>query len=418
MAGATALLMLFGVFAFGVAPDTVTYAGDHVEVIDALPAPSVSLLATESATHAREIRIKRGDTVSGLLAELGVQDADLPPFLHRSRETDALFRQLAPGKIISAQVATDGSLVALNFPLNGERDSALLIERADDDFNAEIRELQLDTQIRMQSAVIRHSLFGAADEAGIPESVALGLAEIFGGDIDFHRDLRRGDRFSVIYETVSHQGRPVRAQRILAAEFVNDGRTFHAFWFEDKEGRGGYYTADGRSVKKAFLRSPLEFSRISSGFSNARLHPVLGTMRAHRGIDYAAPTGTRVRTTGDGVIDFVGTQGGYGKVVIVRHAADKTTLYAHLSGFAPGIKKGKRVAQGETIGYVGATGLASGPHLHYEFRVAGIHRNPLTIALPSAAPLAQSQLPAFRTNAESLLAQIERVRDLRFVLLD
>lgn len=418
MAMATALLMLSGVFAFGVAPDTVTYAGEHTEVVDALPAPSVSLLVAESTTHAREIRIKRGDTVSGLLAELGIQDAGLRPFLHRSQETDALFRQLAPGKTISAQVAADGSLVALHFPLNGERDSALLIERAADDFNAEVRELQLDTQIRMQSAVIRHSLFGAADEAGIPESIALGLAEIFGGDIDFHRDLRRGDRFSVIYETASHQGRPVRAQRILAAEFVNDGRAFHAFWFEDKDGKGGYYTVDGRSVKKAFLRSPLEFSRITSGFSNARLHPVLGTMRAHRGIDYAAPTGTRVRTTGDGVVDFAGTQHGYGKVVLVRHAGDKTTLYAHLSGFAPGLKKGKRVAQGETIGYVGATGLATGPHLHYEFRVAGIHRNPLAITLPNAAPLAQSQLPAFRANAESLLAQIELIRDLRFVLLD
>jgi len=419
MIGSSAALMLLGmVAAFGIAPNTVVYSGDITEVADILPAPPVELVPPDAGIHAREIRVRRGDTVSGLLADLSVHDQQIRQFLNGSPEANALFRQLAPGKTISVQVDADGALHALLFPLNGERDTALKIERTDNGYAADIRELPREMHLRMQSAVIRHSLFGAADEAGIPDAIAVDLAEIFAGDIDFHRDLRQGDRFSVIYEMASHQGKPLRSQKVLAAEFVNKGRTYHAFWHTGPDGKGGYYTAEGRSVKKSFLRSPLEFSRISSGFSTARLHPVLGTMRAHRGIDYAAPTGTRVRTTGDGVVDFVGNQGGYGKVIIIRHAAGKTTLYAHLSGFAAGIRKGARVAQGETIGFVGATGMATGPHLHYEFRIAGVHRDPLTVTFPDAAPLAQSELPAYLAQAEIYLSQIAAIRDIRYVMLD
>lgn len=419
MAGTALSMMLFGVVtAFGVAPDTVVYEGERVDVVDLIAAPTIELLAPETDVLAREIRIRRGDTVSSLLAEAHVQDDAARNFLHGSREADAMFRQLAPGKTLTALVAADGTLQGLRFPLNGEQAANLEIQRTADGFEAGVRAPALESQIRMQSAVIRHSLFGAADEVGIPDAVAIQLAEIFGGDIDFHRDLRQGDRFSVIYEAASHQGGPVRSLRILAAEFVNDGKTFHAFWHEDTNGRGGYYTADGSSVKKAFLRSPLEFSRISSGFSSARLHPILGRMRAHRGIDYAAPTGTKVRTTGDGVVEFVGNKGGYGKVVIVRHPGNRSTLYAHLSRFGAGIRQGMRVSQGDTIGHVGATGMATGPHLHYEFRVAGTHRNPLAMTLPSAPPLAKAQLPAFRAHAEAMLAKIAVIRDVRYVMLD
>ncbi len=419
MVGSSAALMLLGmVAAFGVAPSTVVYSGDITEVADILPAPPVELVLPDTGIHAREIRVRRGDTVSGLLADLSVHDQQIRQFLNGSPEANALFRQLAPGKTISVQVDAEGALHALLFPLNGERDTALRIERTDSGYAADIRELSRETHLRMQSAVIRHSLFGAADEAGIPDAIAVDLAEIFAGDIDFHRDLRQGDRFSVIYEMASHQGKPLRSQKVLAAEFVNKGRTYHAFWHAGPDGKGGYYTAEGRSVKKSFLRSPLEFSRISSGFSTARLHPVLATMRAHRGIDYAAPTGTRVRTTGDGVVDFVGNQGGYGKVIIIRHAGSKTTLYAHLSGFASGIRKGARVVQGETIGFVGATGMATGPHLHYEFRIAGVHRDPLTVTFPDAAPLAQSELSAYLAQAEIYLSQIAAIRDIRYVMLD
>jgi murein DD-endopeptidase MepM/ murein hydrolase activator NlpD len=216
----------------------------------------------------------------------------------------------------------------------------------------------------MKTAEIRYSLFGASDAAGIPDAVATQLADIFGGDIDFHRDLRKGDRFAVIYESVNHLGRPVRSGRILAAEFVNDGKTYRAAWFADPaggEGSSGYYTADGKNIRKAFLRSPLEFSRITSGFSFGALPSRAAEMAGAQGVDYGAPTGTRVKATGNGTVEYVGVQGGYGKVVILRHQNRYTTLYGHLSGFAAGLRKGNRVSQGDVIGFVGATGLASGP---------------------------------------------------------
>jgi murein DD-endopeptidase MepM/ murein hydrolase activator NlpD len=252
----------------------------------------------------------------------------------------------------------------------------------------------------------------------MPDSVATQLADIFGGDIDFHRDLRKGDRFSVIYEAVNHMGRLVRTGRILAAEFINDGKTYRALWFQGADGQGGYYTADGKNIRKAFLRSPLEFSRITSGFTLSRFHPVLKEWRAHRGIDYGAPVGTRVKATGDGVVEFVGAQGGYGKMIILRHQGSYTTVYGHLSGFASGLKKGARVAQGDVIGYVGMTGLATGPHLHYEFRVNGSFQNPLTIALPSAPPLTPGQMAQFRTVAQSQLARIDMLRGSHLASLD
>ena len=229
--------------------------------------------------------------------------------------------------------------------------------------------------------------------------------------------MRKGDRFSVVYETLTHQGKPVRTGRILAAEFVNNGNTYRAFWY-GSDSSGGYYTADGKNIRKAFLRSPLEFSRITSGFTTARFHPVLQTWRAHKGIDFGAPTGTKIRATADGVVEFAGRQNGYGNVVILRHQNAYTTLYGHMSGFASGLRKGQRVSQSEVIGYVGATGLASGPHLHYEFRINGIHQNPMTIAMPSAPPLTTAQLPDFKTKTQAYLGQIEMTRGGNLALLN
>lgn len=416
--GTAATLFLGMVAAFGTTAETPTYSGTFTQVVDEIPLDAVITLPAEQVAHAREIRVQRGDSVTSLLSRLGMRDSDALAFLRSNTETDVIFRQLAPGKALTAQVTSEGALESLTFPLNGPNDDALIVTRTGNGFNARTYGLDFDTHNVLQSAEIVHSLFGAADEAGIPESVAVQLAEIFGGDIDFHRDLRKGDRLSVIYEAANYLGRPARAQRILAAEFINDGKPYRAFWFQDDNGNGGYYTEDGRSVKKAFLRSPLEFSRITSGFSLARYHPVLRETRAHRGIDYGAPTGTRVRTTGDGVVDFVGTQGGYGKVVRIRHPGNKTTLYGHLSGFAAGMKKGTRVAQGDVIGFVGATGLATGPHLHYEFQVAGIHRNPLTITLPNAAPLHASRLGRFTKQVSDYVAQISAIRHMQFARLD
>jgi murein DD-endopeptidase MepM/ murein hydrolase activator NlpD len=264
----------------------------------------------------------------------------------------------------------------------------------------------------MKAGVIRTSLFAAADAADVPDAVAIQLADVFGGEIDFHRDLRKGDRFAVVYEVHAFAGRPVRAGRVLAAEFVNQGRSYRAVHYD-----GGYYSPEGGNLRKAFLRAPLEFSRVSSGFGR-RLHPLFRTWRTHEGVDYAAPTGTKVRATGDGVVDFVGQKGGYGRLVVLRHGGSYSTAYAHLSRFAPGLRRGARIAQGDTLGYVGQTGWATGPHLHYEFRVAGAARNPRTIALPAGQPVPAAALAAFRGEAGSRLAQLDLLADSRLALLE
>jgi murein DD-endopeptidase MepM/ murein hydrolase activator NlpD len=407
-----------GALAFGTATDTPTYSGTRYSITESLDAISLTKVTLVDTIHARELRIQPGDTVAELLERSGVSDKDLLPFLRSNQDAAKIFRQLAPGKVISSQVGTDGTLLALNFPLNGGDSAYLNIHNTAEGFIAQAVGSDYESRVVHQSAVIRHSLFGATDSAGIPDSVALQLAEIFGGVIDFHRDLRKNDSLSVIYELKTRQGKPEKLARILAAEFVNDGKSHHAFWFKVTGGTEGHYDLNGNSLKKAFLRSPLEFSRITSGFSSSRYHPVLREMRAHRGIDYGAPTGTRVRVTGDGVIDFSGAQGGYGNVVTVRHPGEKTTVYGHLSKIAPGMKKGARVQQGEIIGYVGATGLATGPHLHYEFRVNGVHLNPQTVALAPATPLPITQLTEFRRQATGHLETLGMLGVSPLTMLD
>lgn len=418
IAGASMFGMVVG--AFGTAPDTNTVQITQQTVIEQLAAPQAALLPMETSAlpFVREERILRGDTVASLLSRVGADDQAALNFLLTHDTARVIARQMSPGKTITAQIGDRGELLSLVFPLNGGRDQALFVERQDNSsFKASERALPLETFVQIKSAEIRYSLFGATDTAGIPDSVATQLADIFGGDIDFHTDLRKGDRFSVIYETLTHQGKPVRTGRILAAEFINNGNTYRAFWYGVGES-GGYYTAEGKNIRKAFLRSPLEFSRVTSGFTTARFHPVLQTWRAHKGVDYGAPTGTRIRATADGVVEFAGRQNGYGNVVILRHQGTYTTLYGHMSGFAPGLKKGQRVSQGDVIGYVGATGLASGPHLHYEFRINGVHQNPLTIAMPSAPPLTAAQLPDFKRNTQAYLGQIEMTRGGNLALLN
>jgi murein DD-endopeptidase MepM/ murein hydrolase activator NlpD len=257
----------------------------------------------------------------------------------------------------------------------------------------------LYTQVALKSGVIQTSLFAATDAAGIPDSVAMQLADVFGGDIDFHRDLRKRDQFKVVYELHHLAGRPVRAGRLLAAEFVTQDRTLRAVHYGNS-----YYAPNGQNLRKAFLRSPLEFSRVSSGFGMRR-HPIARVWRAHEGIDYAAPLGTRVRSVGDAVVDFAGLKGGYGKVVMLRHHGGYSTVYAHLNRIA--VRRGERVAQNDTIGFVGQTGWATGPHLHYEFRINGRPRNPFSIAMPAALPVPAQELPAFRAHAEPLMARLE-----------
>jgi murein DD-endopeptidase MepM/ murein hydrolase activator NlpD len=234
----------------------------------------------------------------------------------------------------------------------------------------------------------------------MPDVVAVQMAEIFAGDIDFHRSLRKGDRFHVVYEALEADGELLKTGRVLAAEFVNAGKSIGAIWFQELGKKGGYYTARGESLRKAYLTSPLEFSRVTSGFK-MRFHPLLNKWRAHLGVDYAAPTGTPARTVGDGTVEFAGWQNGYGNVVIVKHRSNHTTLYAHLSKVS--VRKGQSVSQGQTIGNVGSTGWSTGPHLHFEFRIDGIHKDPLTIAKQSESiPLPASAMADFKRHAEGV----------------
>ncbi len=349
---------------------------------------------TADERYFREERFQRGDTVAALLARLGVAESDAGSLARASE-----LRLLRPGAAVRAQTTADGELLALEFL--GSRDTLVRLRRDGATFRVTQERAPIESRVAMKSGMIRSSLFAATDEAAIPDAVAIQLAEIFGGDIDFHRDLRNRDRFSVVYEMQYLYGRPLRAGRVLAAEFVNQRRIHRAIGFG-----GGYYDPSGRNLRKAFLRSPLEFSRVSSGFG-ARRHPFLQTWRAHRGVDYAAPAGTRVRAVADGVVEFAGRNGGYGNVVVLRHAGRTTTLYAHLRAMAQGVRPGARVGQGDTIGFVGQTGWATGPHLHYEFRIAGEARNPLALTLPAALPVPAHELAAFRRQAEPLAARLD-----------
>jgi len=298
--------------------------------------------------------------------------------------------------------------VALSFLT--ARDTLVQISREGEELRSSEERAALYTQVAMKSSVVQSSLFAASDAAGIPDSVAMQLADIFGGDIDFHRDLRKGDQFTVVYELHHLAGRPVRAGRVLAAEFSSRGKTFRAVHYGNS-----YYAPDGNNLRKAFLRAPLEFSRVSSGFG-LRVHPIAKAWRAHQGIDYAAPTGTRVRAVGGAVVEYAGPRGGYGNTIILRHPGQYSTVYAHLSRIA--VKRGARVEQNDTIGFVGQTGWATGPHLHYEFRINGQSRNPMSIAMPAASPVPAAELAAFRAYAAPLIARLELLANSNLALLE
>ena len=270
----------------------------------------------------------------------------------------------------------------------------------------------------MKSGVINSSLFAAVDRAGVPESVAIQIVDILASDIDFHRDLRKGDRFTVVYDSLYGNGEPARAGRVLAVEFVNQGIPHRAVYFQAENGENGYYAPDGKNLRKAFLRSPLEFSRISSGFSSARFHPILKTWRAHSGIDYAAPTGTRVKAAADGTVVVAGWQGGYGNVIILQHQGQYSTVYGHLSTFAKGLRQGQHVSQGDIIGHVGATGMATGPHLHYEFRFNGVQRDPLRVAMPAANPVSARHMATFYDYTKPLMARLDMLRGTNLAFVD
>ena len=402
------------VAAFGTAPDTAYSFIPTRTVVESLDVARSEQAADAGQVYWREERFGRGDTISDLLARLGVNDEEARAFLLRVKREQSI-KLLRPGTTVQARTAEDGALLALRYITDKGR--LIGFDKQGTELNAVEQQLTLSAQQQMKSGEIRSSLFAATDAAGVSDSVAIQLADIFSGDIDFHRDLRRGDKFTVIYEMFYHEGHAIKSGRVLAAEFINQGKSYRAIWFQDGEGKGGYYTPEGKNLRKAFLRSPLAFSRVSSGFA-MRFSPILRKWREHKGIDYAAPAGTNVKTTADGTVEFVGRQNGYGNVIVLKHQGGYRTYYAHLSRFAGGLRKGARVQQGDVIGYVGQTGWATGPHLHYEFRVNDQVRNPLTVALPAALPIPAQQLAAFSRVSAPLAAQLNLLKNTNLALFE
>lgn len=392
--------------AFGIAPDTSSDGIQRAVVRDAIELPEFEPLPEVAQRFMTHERVLRGDTVAALLERLGVRDPQAVGFLRTDAAGQTLYRQLVPGRTLQAETGPEGELLAMRYFLSAE--SLLEVSRTPTGFAAIQRPAADAPRLFYGSGTIRSSLFAATDAAGIPDAIALQIARVFATDIDFHTDLRQGDRFSVVYEMIYDSGEPIAPGRILAAEFVNDGHAYHAVLFRDDTGDEAYYSLDGSNRAKAFLRSPVEFSRVSSGFGR-RVHPIFRNWRAHTGVDFAAPRGTRVIASADGVIRAAGRRGGYGNAVEIRHGGGITTLYAHLSGFAKGIRPGARVRQGEPIGYVGSTGFATGPHLHYEFKISNIHQDPMRVPLPKAEPVPAHLKERFLTVAAEARATIERV---------
>ena len=406
---AVTVLCLAGVAAFGITPDTALDTITVQNVSRELPTPALVSVIDVPDRYWREERVQRGDTIGSLLARAAVDDAEAMEFLRADPSARALY-QLRPGRALKVATDDDGHLTGLRFlASDGEM---LSIGRSASGFVAKREKPADDVRLTLRAGEIETSLFAAADDAGLPDAITLALADVFGGDIDFYHDLRRGDRFIVLYETRYVDGEPSGTGRIVAAEFVIGGVAFHAFLWPASDGSDGYYDESGRSSRKAFLRSPMEFSRITSGFTQARLHPVLHEMRAHKGTDFAAPEGTPVRATADGIVAVAGEQNGYGNVVMLQHDTTYSTVYAHLSRFAPALRNGARVHQGDTIGYVGQTGWATGPHLHYELRIDGEPCDALTVALPFAASVADDDRAAFGARIEPLASELAVVRAL------
>jgi murein DD-endopeptidase MepM/ murein hydrolase activator NlpD len=382
---------------------------------DAVAPQLESLAAHEFDLNRAEIT-RHGDTAGTLLERLGVADASAVEFLRSDANARRLFEGRG-GRLVQVSAGADGKLRGLIARSPALRNEQLathftrlsVVRDAQGAWQAVEETRPLQSQTRLASGTIRSSLFAASDEAQIPDAIAVQIAEIFSADIDMHRELRRGDTFSVVYEALTADGEPVPwnqgTGRVLAAEFVNAGKTHQALWYRDADGRGAYFDLAGQSKKRAFLASPMEFSRLSSGFA-MRFHPLLQKWRAHLGVDYAAPTGTPVRTVGDGIVEFAGQQNGYGNVVQIKHNNARSTLYAHLSRID--VKMGQRIEQGQRIGAVGSTGWSTGPHLHFEFRVNGQHQDPLRIAKASeAVAIAPAAKAEFASLAQTLLVKLD-----------
>ena len=385
----------------------------------ALPLPpleprEVAVPAAEPVGRDLDLQVRRGDTLDQLFRKNGLDVGELHAMLALPEGRTGL-RFVKPGDVLEVRT-DDTGITALSRRL--DESHMLVIERGTDGFQARTVEDPLEHRTTQAHAVIDSSLFNAGKSAGVSDKVILELAAIFAWDIDFVLDIRDGDSFSVLYDQVYRDGEYLRDGEIVAAEFTNDGDTFRALRYTTQDGQVGYYTPDGLSMRKAFLRAPVSFTRVSSEFNPHRRHPILNTIRAHQGVDYAAPAGTPVQAAGEGKVLFAGRKGGYGNCLILQHGNDITTLYGHLSRFVPGLRVGQRVHQGETIAYVGMTGLATAPHLHYEYRVAGVHKNPRTVPLPQADPIAPAEKTEFLAQAASMLDRLGLVKASQVAELD
>ncbi|MEF8833779.1 MAG: peptidoglycan DD-metalloendopeptidase family protein [Halofilum sp. (in: g-proteobacteria)] len=385
----------------------------------ALPTPpdraetAEATAAEPTAADWRSVTVSRGDTLARLLRDAGVGNRTIHAIATAGDAGRAMTR-IHPGDDIDLGFDETGRLVHLDYRKAPDR--RIEFTRDGDTFEGRIVEEPLERRLEHASGVIRTSLFAAAADAGLEGRMIMDLVRIFGWDIDFVLDIRRGDRFTVIHESFYKNGDRVRTGKIVAAEFQNRGTTYRAVRYTDADGESEYFAPDGTSMRKAFLRTPVEFSRISSRFGK-RYHPVLGRMRNHHGVDYAARTGTPIRSTGDGRIVQRGRNGGYGNFILIRHGSRYSTAYAHMSRFASGQPVGTRVQQGEVIGYVGTTGRSTGPHLHYEFRVNGRHKDPLTMEFPSVEPIPSGERERFRETIQPLVAQLDTL-DRAYAALD
>ena len=361
-----------------------------------------------------EVTVRSGDSLSVIFRRLGLSRS-VPALLRLGAATKPLHR-LHPGQVLHIQRDDQGLRHLMFRPIRSRETHYWRIPGGT--YAIGHTDLPVEHRRRTVTGTINHTLFEAGDDAGLSPSMILELARIFGWDIDFALEIRQGDQFKLIWDEQWIQGQRAEDGPILAAEFVNRGQTYQALRYIGKDGRADYYTPDGKHLRKQFLRTPVDFTRISSHFNPRRLHPVLKRVRPHRGVDYAAPTGTPVYAAGDGTVIRRGWKGGYGRVIFIRHGTRYTTIYAHLSRYAPGLKVGSKVTQGQIIGRVGRSGMATGPHLHYEFRIDGVHRNPVKVRFPSINPLRYAELADFRQQTWPMLIALRMPYNLRMAYTD
>jgi murein DD-endopeptidase MepM/ murein hydrolase activator NlpD len=371
----------------------------------------------ESIKQWQELTVKSGDSLSKLFKRAKLKPQQLDEVM-KSGEAAKKLTKIFPKDTIRLLTDDQSKLLALRYEIDPE--TYIMVEREDEKLIAREHKHVIETRVAHAEGTIDSSLFLAANEANISENVIMELAGIFGWDIDFALDIRKGDSFKLLYEEIYRNGEKIKDGEILAAEFVNDGDIYRAVRYTNPETNNTeYYTPEGKSMRKEFLRTPVNFARISSRFTTKRYHPVLKKWRSHKGVDYAAKTGTPIRASGDGKVTFKGKKGGYGRVVIIQHGSKYNTLYAHMNSYNKKIRVGKKVKQGQTIGYVGKSGLATGPHLHYEFRVNGVHRNPQTVKLPSSGPVPKRYMADFELTTTPVLAQLDLLtRDTQLALAE